>query len=404
MTDLKITTVNQFDSEGVFPLRTIRVNDKSVPTPTAANLPAKHQGEDGDFHPDSRNVNELYKTASGSDLDKAMRDPNGGELNKGLQSQYKKTNDDELNVVFIKYKESSRLAAEHAVYLSDVMSAYSDLIAVPTMPKLVENVDPDNGISDPHYKRFKKSVVTFLNQVDQRHNEKPVMGIIPRLGWEFIDDLLGIYEDYGILAYAFDFQLRKTTTGQQLAMIQPLMQSIAARGIEENVLFYALNPARGGRVGGVNAIPAADIASFGLGFDIIGGRHESPNRPSEVYEQMEEESKTNFRLFDREEWVYRDVPVSQLLEEFPEESGINPQRVVERVKRSPQNAKYRLQQLLNSEQQALAAKDLREELETGEAYSEVRNKMGVTSRTESAYKSVREGFDEERYQTGLGDF
>lgn len=405
MTDLKITTVNDFDQNGIFPLRNIRVEGKKIETPTAATNPGKLR-EHEEFHPDSGGVSELYRTVGGDDLDEAMRDPDGGQLNEDLESQYTSAPDDSLKITFTKYTETSTLGGAHAQYLSDLHAAYSDIITVPLMPKLVRNVE--DGLNDPSYRSFKKSVVAFLNQVEERHPEVPVMGLIPRLGWEFIDDLLEVYEAHDVTTYAFNFDRCKVTTSTQLSMVEPLMQSIANRGIEEHTLFYAINPSPGTRVQAISARPASDVASIGLGFDIIGGCHESPRMSEEAFEEMEaeqgEDDEPEFRLFDREEWVYRDIPVSDLPDVFPEETAFDAGGVATRVRRSPTNAKYRLQKLVNGEQKALAAKDLRDALESDQAYPQVIEKPGVTGQTQSAYEQARDSFDEKRLQSGIDDF
>jgi len=406
VTDLKITTVNDFDRNGIFPLRNIRVEGKKIQTPTAATLPGKLRQHE-EFHPDSGGVSELYRTVGGDDLDEAMRDPEGSTINSDLESQYASAPDDSLKVTFTKYTEASTLGVAHAQYLSDIHAAYSDIITVPLMPKLVRNVE--DGLNDPSYRSFKKSVVAFLNQVEERHPEVPVMGLIPRLGWEFIDDLLEVYEAHDVTTYAFDFDRCKVTTGTQLSMVGPLMQSIANRGIEEHTLFYAINPSPGTRQQAIGARPASDIASLGLGFDIIGGCHVSPRMPEEAFEEMEsdqgEDGEPEFRLFDRTDWVYRDIPVDDLPDAFPDETAFDAEGVATRVRRSPTNAKYRLQKLVNGEQKALAAKDLRDALTSEQAYSEVIKKLGVTDQTQSAYEQARDSFDEERFrQSGVGEF
>lgn len=408
MTGLKITTVNTFDEQGIFPLRTLRVGNKTVRTPAAAIQPGKLR-EHEDVHPESRGVNELYRTVDGATLDEAMKQPEGGALNEALQRQYAKTEDDELTITFTKYDETQTLGPAHAQYLAHLHANYSDVITVPLLPQLIQNVVPDEGVANASYRSFKKSVVAFLNQVADHESNKPVMGLIPRLGWEFTEDLLEVYEAHDVRAYVFDFDRRKITTGTQVAMIEPLMQSIANRGIEEHVLFYAINPSPGIVDHSIGARPAADIASIGLGFDIIGGLHVSPRLPQEVFERMEaeqsdEDGEHDFRLFDKEEWLYRDVPLSNLPDLFPSESSFDASQVVRRVEASPTNAKYRLQHLVNGEQMALAASSLREELEMGDAYSNIVTKPGVTNQVTSAYDRVRSSFDEERLQSGFGDF
>lgn len=407
MTDLQITTVNDFDENGIFPLRTIRANGKTVQTPTVANQVQKLR-EHESLHSDSRGVNELYRTVGGDDLDEAMRKADGGKINESLRKQYEKTADDELTITFTKYTETSTLGPAHSKYYATLHAAYSDIITVPLMTNLVRNVDPDNGLADPSYRSLKKSIVAFLNQVEDFHPEKPVMGLLPKLGWTYLDDLVEVYESYGIRAYAFDFDRTKATTANQIGMIGPLMQNIANRGIEEHVLCYAINLRRGTKDDVLNALPAADITSLGLGFDVIGGTHISPRRPPEAFEDTEadqrEEDEPQFRLFNRSEWLYRDIPVSRLPEAFPEESEFNAEAVAERVRRSPSNAKSRLQHLVNGEQKALAAADLRSVLESGNAFDTVARKQGVTAQAQMALRQVRGSFDEERFQAGLDDF
>jgi hypothetical protein len=405
VTDLRITTVNSFDQNGIFPLRNVRVGNKKIQTPTAATLPGRLRKHE-EFHSESDDVAELYRTVGGDDLDEAMRDPEGSQINTDLESQFSSASDDSLKITFTKYTEASTLGVAHARYLADLHAAYSDVITVPLMPKLVRNVEDD--LTDPSYRSFKKSVVAFLNQVEERHSEIPVMGLIPRLGWKFIDDLLEVYEAHDVTTYAFDFDRCKVTTGTQLAMVEPLMQSIANRGIEEHTLFYAINPSPGTTQQAINARPASDMASLGLGFDIIGGCHVSPRMPEEAFEEMEakqsDEGEPEFRLFDRTDWVYRDISVSNLPDEFPDETAFDAEGVATRVRRSPTNAKYRLQKLVNGEQKALAAKDLRDALSSDPAYPQIIDKLGVTAQTQSAYEQTRDGFDEERFQSGVGDF
>jgi hypothetical protein len=342
----------------------------------------------------------------GDNINEAMRDPEGSYINEDLGSQYSSAPDDSLKVTFTKYVEASTLSVAHAQYLSDLHATYSDILTVPLMPKLVRNVG--DGLKDPSYRSFKKSMVTFLNQVDERHPEVLVMGLIPRLGWEFIDDLLKVYEANDVTTYAFDFDRCKVTTGTQLSMIEPLMQSIVNRGIEEHTLFYAINPSPGTRHHAIGARPASDMASLGLGFDIIGGCHVSPRMPEEAFEKLEaeqgEDGEPGFRLFDKTDWVYRDIPVSDLPDAFPDQTAFDVEGVTTRVRRSPTNAKYRLQKLVNGEQKALAAKDLRATLASDQAYSQVIEKLGVTDQTKSAYEQARDSFDEERFQSGVSDF
>lgn len=400
MTRLEISTINNFGQNGLFARRVLNTGKRSAETPAVAHQPKKRRQFE-DLHSDSRGICELYQTVGGNDLDRAMSRPSGGAVADKFEKQLKNVSEEEVRITFFEYDETITLPPAHAQFLAQVQAAFSDIITVPMHPRLVGDIC--EGLSDPAYRSLKKSIATFLHAVEACQIEKPVMGLIPRLGWSFIDDLLELYEGYDILAYGFDFDRCKVTTGTQVSMIGPLMQSIANRGIEEYVLFYALNPHPGFNDDIIGARPADDFASFGLGFDIIGGRHRTPNVSSEAAEEMESGELT-FRLFDRESWVRQEVPLEELVDKFPQESAFDPQRIAARLRQGGSNAKYRFQTVVNAEQLALAAKDLRDDLDEGDAYQRIASKPGISPQAQRAYHSVRDSFDEAREQSGLGDF
>lgn len=409
MADLKITTVNNFDRRGLFPRRTIHCSGKAAETPTAATRCDKLQKQE-EVHPASRGVCELYRTVGGDDLDEAMQRSDGGRVNEALRRQYRDVRDDEIAFTFLKYDEATTLGPGHAAFLTDLQATYSDVLIVPLMPKLSRNIGPDDDeeplerpLSDTQYRSFKKGVVTFLNAAEDRHPEMPVMGLFPRVGWEYLNDLMSVYQSFDLSAYAFNFDRCKPTTDTQVAMIRWLMKSIAGQRIEDHVLFYAINPAPGTPNDDLGARPAADIASVGLGFDIIGGRHESYRASEEAFEEMEL-GREEFRLFDTDDWVYREVPYEDLVDEFPDRSSLNPDRITARLNAGGQNAKYRFQALVNTEQIGIAAADLRSALEAGDTAEQLRKKLGVTVQTQEAFQDVRRAFIQGREQSELGDF
>lgn len=404
MTDLKITT-DSFADDLLLPRRTLRIGEKSIRTPTKT-IPVRKTRKHEQVHEASRGINELYREVD-SQLLKQARTGASSAINRHLQKGLNKTNSGEVNIVFFSYTDTMTLPVIDAQYLIDTELTTSDILTVPLMPKLAGAVDPNNGLSDSAYRSYKKSVLRFLEQTKGRASTSPVMGVLPPLGWKYLEDLMEVYAAYDIRAYCLNFNRRKITANRQIGMIRPLVQSIAARGIEENVLFYALNLAPGNRDDALGGRPAEDLASVGMGFDIIGGTHVAPQWPQEVFEKIEaeqgeEDEMITFRLFDKEEYLYREIPLDQLPSAFPTDSAFDPDHIAQRVQNSPGNAKYRLQSLVNSEQIALALADLRDV--SGPALSHVSIKQGITDQTITAYEDVRNSFDEEFLQTGLGEF
>lgn len=387
------------------PHRRVQVGDAEVETPTSA-IEIDKTREHEPVNPVARGVNELYKQVSGEDLTAARRGSSTAIV-ESLQRGFNKTHEGELNVAFISYDETGNLPLADAAYLVDVLDTFSDIIPVPLMPKTAGSVDPENGTTDPAYQSYRGSVENMLEAIEERAPDTPVMGVLPMLGWEYIEDLMDLYARHDIRAFCLNFNRRKITASRQVSIIRPLMRSISTRGIEDNVLIYGINPSPGSRDDALGFRPAADFASFGMGIDIIGGTHVPPKMPPHVFEEIgetEEEEETTFRLFDRDVGGYREVPLSDLPSEFPDDSPMEGEDVTERIRNMSKNALNRLQKVVNAEQKALEAKEIRSEMEDESAFDYMGSKPGVTPDTMRSFQEVREGFDDGRDQTGLSEF
>jgi hypothetical protein len=406
MTEFDITT-ESLGEDALFPSRTLRVNGKTARTPTKA-IPVVDTREHEPVLPESRGVNELYQSVDDERLDKDLKRSQPQTVKK-FRKAINKTQEGELNVAFIKYDEMKALPVVYADFLVAVQKQFSDFLTVPLLPQLARNIEPDeNGLSDPRFGSYKKSILRFLEAAEEAAPDMPVMGVLPRLGWEYIDELMELYESHDVRAYCLNFDRTKPTAGAQVATVRPLMKSIANRGIENQVLFYGINIYPGYEDKALGARPAADLASVGMGFDIIGENHEPPRMPADVFEQMEEEGGSEqepieFRLFDKEEYLYRDLPLDELQDAFPADSALDVAHVVARARASPKNAKFRLQNLVNAEQMALATGRLRGEIESGSAYEHFTSKSGITASIADACEEVRADFDEGS-GPGLGEF
>lgn len=389
-----------FGTGALFPKRTVEINGKTFATPTKA-IPVKDIQSNERITSLCRGINEVYASVDGEKIDSARKSTNNRFV-RNLKTAYNKTEDGEITFTFVSYKETSTLPVVHAEFLVDTLSRFSDILCVPLFPKLIGSVDGSAGPIDPHFQSFKKNVLRFLEQASQQHPEMPVMGVLPHLGWEYIDDVMDIYEAHNIKMYCLDFNRRKITADTQIEMIRPLMESVANLGIEERTIFYAMNLDKGTYDYGLDARPAADITSIGLGFDIIGGRHVAPPGTKEVFESLN--SENTFQVFDREQFVYRDVPIADLGEYLPADASMSANYIQQRIESSSDATKYRLQRLINAEQMAFGIDSVRKKIGTGEAFNFVTSKPGITPETIAAYESVRKSFDTARFQSGLGEF
>jgi hypothetical protein len=388
--------------------RRVEVGDIEIETPATA-IEIRRIREKEPVDPSARGVNELHRRVSGEDLTNGRRGSSSAIVDH-YQRGCKKAREDELTLAFASYDETGELPLADAAYLVDVLDTFSDIITVPLMPRTAGSVDPEtyDGIRDPAYQDYRNSVESVLEAVEKRAPDTPIMGTIPMLGWEYIEHLMDIYARHDIRAFCLNFNRRKITAERQVSIIRPFMQSISTRDIEDNILVYGINPdPTGTRDDALGFRPATDFASFGVGVDIVGGTHVSPKMPSSVFEEMggdEEETEQTFRMFDRRDGCYRDVPLSDLPEVFPEDSALDGAQVAQRCREMSATTLNRLQKILNAEQKSFAAADVRSALTDDSAFEQMKSKTGIPPETIRSFEKVRDGFDDGRNQAGLSDF
>lgn len=404
MSQIKIKT-ESFGDDILTPLRRVEVGEVTVDTPTVA-IDIKKTREHESVQENARGVNELHRSVNGETLTQALRGDEDAIVSS-LQRGHNKTREDELTVAFISYELTTPISESEAEYLCDVIASFSDVVTVPLMPELARTIDSENGTSDPAFRSYVKSVKTFLEVADRVAPKLPVMGVIPILGHEYTTELMDVYGREQVRAFCVNFDRTRITANAKVDIVRPMMNSIARRGIEESVLFYGINLAPGNRDDSLGGRPAADFAGLGMGLDIIGGSHVSPRMPPSAYEDAEAKSGEDtitFKLFDKDEWIYHDVPLDELPEVFPEDSSLDAEHVVERCRRSPKNALNRLQKVVNAEQKALAAGELHPEIEDGNLVEYLAEKKGMTPSTTASFQRVRGDFDSGLEQSGLDDF
>ncbi|QIO25020.1 hypothetical protein [Haloarcula sp. JP-L23] len=393
-----------FSENGLFPRRRLRIGDKIVDTPAKAIPVSKRRDDDPELSDDSRGTNEIYRTVDAQKL-RAEREGDSEAIRTSLQRSVNKANDDELNVVFLAFEETRALQQVEAEFIVDLLTTYSDLLVAPLQYKLARAVESDDEDETVPYREYRNGVKTFIETVQKLESEMPIMGTIsPRLSWANMQDLMGVYERHEVYAYCLNMDRLKATSQQQVSVIQPMMRSIARRGIEEEVLFYGINMHSGNSDEKLGLKPASDMAALGLGLDIVGECHIPPRMPEEVYDDLGQDDETvTFELFDEDAYGRREVLLAELPQELPECSAFDAEYLVRQGSQSEQTRR-RLEKLVNAELMGQAATNLQSEIKSGTAFRSVTSKRGVDRRTATAYQAVRDDFGDGHGQSGLGDF
>jgi hypothetical protein len=398
-----ITVQTDLISTGGFTaLREIHLGNKSFRTPTAA-MPVGRGAHQDTPAQKSRGVNELYRTVTTSKLHESMRS-NSSTIADSIRRDYRKTNpESEVNFVFVSYQDAHQIGADEMEHLVDLVTPYADVLPVPLMPGIVGTINTDDntrGVGSPAYQSYKSSVERFIETARRFEPETPIMGVIPPLGWEHVRNLLDLYEQHNIKAFCLNLGRRRITAGRQVAMVRPLVRHLARQDLVRGSFTYLINPDPYGQAFTEDRRPAADIAAFGMGIDVLGDCHISPGGFGGDDPQ---EAPTTFRLFNKETYVYEDVPLEMIEEYLPSDTGFDPDRIAMRSRESPENQLYQMQKLLNMEQIAMAGSDVQGHSRS-EIFEHLSRKAGVTKDTQKAYREVRDGFDDGASQAGLSDF
>lgn len=402
MSKLEIRT-GRFSNNLIMANRTIVDDNIRVETPTAAVQGSKLH-KSGEADPSVCGVQELYGTFGDDDLTKAIR----GSETQFVDDLQKQTHHapDVLTIAFLKYTETGALTNTDAAFLVDVLATTSDIITIPLMPKVARLVGSDSETDlESAFKTYCRSVERMLNAAREHAPEMSIMGTLPMVGWKYIGDLLALYQQYDVQMFCLNFDRGRITAGTKVSMMRPLYRHITQLGIEDSTLLYGMNMVPANRDEALGIRPGDDFSAIAMGLDIVGGVHEGLSLSEDAREAMEERNDTEtFKLFDRVQIGYRDIPLDQLAAAIPDDLQLDPEFVQQRIDATSTKTKRRYEKVINAEQMAMAAAELRTDLTNEAAASEFADRVGVTDSTIQAVRAVRSGFDEGRDQSSLDDF
>jgi hypothetical protein len=378
--------------------------DKRLYLPRRA-IPAGKLSDDNQVIEEARGANHLYKQVDTPTLQDA-RDSKYGLKIKGLEEQLDMCLEDEFNFAFLEYTDAHRITKVEAYQMAGILGEASDFRTTPIQTKLYRAINPENGLSDPDYRDLYVGIELFLRGCIDHDSEKPIMGGIPPLELEYVEDLMNLYEQYDVESFYIDFDWNLPTGRDAIPRLRFLMRRIANQRLHENVLFYGMNMRYGTQTDELGYIPAADYAACYMGIDILGGNHKGKRLPPDVIEEIEidngdDEGVDEFRIYDRTLPGYREPLVTELGPHWPENTGLNVDDVVTDSVGS-KNARGRYQSIINAEQMELDLQDLRKAIEENRV-QEYNEEQNVPDELVNPGRSVFRAFDE-GFQSTIGEW
>lgn len=327
-------------SNSLYRTQTIRfTSNKSITTPTKTipldKIKLKHS-----LNSESRQLNEIFKRFSAQQIKEANEDNDKfHKLETWFNSQKNKIPDNTSTLCFLDFNEKRIPTNEEIEFITDISYCNSDITSIPTINHF--NIPKQEEIAFEDYKKYLENVIQVIDQL----NNKPIMGIIPKLAPKKVEELLCFYQEKGINCFALDLAGSNPISASM--RIFKVLKILNKMRTLDNSYIHGHNV--GMRVNKtVDVIPAKDILGFGIGLGSLGEKRTifRPNPAFISYIQTNPMNK--FRLFNKEDYGYwKSISVEELEKVYPKDSAL-PIKLFN----NPSQMNY-VQKVFNAEQLAL---------------------------------------------------
>lgn len=332
-------------------------------------------------------VGEVHIEVSTQDLHDLAEGPNV-DFEKAVAEKRDAIRDDELAVAIIEYSGHGIVNIPGMEALVGILDEHFDVLVGLLMSQQLDSVDDLEANPEP-YNRFVENTERFLGAVKKAATESAILGTIPVLSWDRMEELFDIQFTSGVDGFCVDFLDKKPTAQQRVTRcIAPLMERLGSEQCYRSSLLYAVNAYRGRNQTGTPRSPAEDFFAFGLGFDVLGGRYYF----SRGGWGGDDEVQICWFRSDTYEQEY--VPVATFRDELPERTGLDQDYIMEMVR--DDDHRGRIQVLLETERMNVAYDELRDAIQDGRTSEFITEKSGTLDGIEDMMATVQDSYDEGR--------
>ncbi len=356
MTQLQIKTLASDKSdETLYGSKEITLDSKNLFTPIVS-LDTRLITHNEQLANASKGLNEIYRRLETKNYplrEIIFNRKKQDNFNSKIETEYNRTNPSkELTLCLLEYAGIKYPLGRELEFILDTAYLFSDIVPLPTLPKITATVDDESKFDQ--YRIFLEEIIHFLGS---NKHEKPVMGVVPRLAYVFVADLMEFYIDKGINAFYVDFEARNPTTLR--TNLLPMFRTLAQHDMTEGSFIYAHNVDAGRIVKASDVVNAKDVLSFGFGFDAMGRRHKNRKMPNEVRQRINT-LPNRLRLFNKDDYgYYRVLNQRKIKEIYPSDSSI-PSSIFSRGLSGDVSLLRRYEKLFNTEQLGLEAFRIRQ--------------------------------------------
>lgn len=384
---LDVSTTISTDG-GLLFQRDIDFGNLLVETPSKT-VPIEYLSATHSVQDNVRDIVEVYAELDTSDLE-AYRSDTDPQPVVELKHDLRYRDDGEIVVVFLSYTDAQEIDPINMRTILEIQDEIGDVLTMPLMSPITDALSPiidgevrfDSSPWDPYY----SSVRHFLeNSVDYN---KPVMGVLPMIGWSRCRELMREYEAAGVQLYAVDFAGLKATSEEPFNHLKNIVADISKRPrnqekYKESIL-YAVNYKRYHPVKNAESYPAEAVALITEGVDIAGGTHRHRHGGSDDIEI------TDTKVFNPNELAFDAVPLESLHEDWNYPTTIT----VDQFTEVGENRRRELRKVANAEMMNFALRKLRASINDGNARSFLKDKVGYQGTVASLAAEMVRTYDD----------
>jgi len=308
-----------------------------------------------------------------------------------IQTEYNKTNPStEMTLCILEYAGMKYPSRRELDFILDTAYFFSDIVPLPTFPNITATINSESEFDK--YQIFLEEIISFLRS---NKHDKPIMGLIPRLAYGFIADLIEFYIDKDINAFYVDLEARNPITFQ--SNLLPVFRTLKQHDMAEENFMYAHN-VDAGRIGkSSDVVNAKDILSFGFGFDAIGRRHKRKPLPEKARQKID--TRINkLRLFNKDDYGYHRLSNPRRIRDmYPLDSSI-PIDILSRGVLGNMRWLKRYEKLFNNEQMGLEAFRVRQIVKTDIPTEYLATKEHVKEKHVKLIKRFKDNVTKKRFK------
>jgi len=340
----------------------------------------------------TKGLNEIYRKFDSDSLKETVFNRNRQEeFNYRVETERNKIDPSkEMTICILEYIGNNYPLGRELEFILDTAYIFSDIVPVPTLPKITETISEESKFD--HYQIYLKEMIRFLRG---NSKEKPIMGVVPRLAYGFVANLMEFYIEEGINAFYVDFEARNPTTFKQ--NLFPVFRALTQHDMIDNSFIYAHNVDAGRFVKASEVVDAKDILSFGFGFDAIGRRHKEKKMPKEYWQKLNT-LPNKLRLFNKNDYgYYRIVNSHRIREMYPSDSSF-PINTFSRGLSENISTLRRYERLFNTEQLGLEAFRIRQIVKDSIPTVYLNSKRYVKKKSIKLMKRFKDDLLRKRYE------